>query len=154
MDTLVIDPVQQREKLQQLRTTIQVVRQSEQAKIDGLLDQINATKSSIAKAQSAAQVLPDSLRELFSFSEVSAEVLVAMQKNIRDAETASRSMMALYVRASRIYQSLGLDRKPLERYKETAIIIKEIAVDLRHRFIDMDDDAEFHDLLEQLSEVA
>ena len=155
MSVLVADPVKQEEKVLALQAAFQHVAQADkQEQLNKFLDSINDAKEELQKSYDYINEVPQTMRELFWFTEVGEEVLAAMKMLLDLAERKSHDMVKVYAKYNRTFQRLGLDRALLRKYKEVADEMKEVAVDLRHRFFDLPQDKEFMDLMQQLSEIA
>jgi hypothetical protein len=155
MSMLVVDPVEQRQKLAQINSDMQrITVQEEQLSTDDFLDKINSSRHALQQSRIATMEFTESLRELAWFSNVAQAELDNIAALITRAEKLSRTMVSLYISSSKTYQSIGLKRDGLREYKEAADMLKEAAVDLQHRFFDLPQDDEFLDLMQQLNEVA
>lgn len=155
MNILVADPIQKQEKLSALATTFrQVSHRDEQASVNRLLDTINLVKGELQESYDRMATIPDEMRELAWFTNVDQEELSLLEMLFDVAEKHSHKMVVYYTDLGKVYTKLGLDRTLLRKYKAVADDLKEVVVDLRHRFIELPQDDEFMDLMQQLSEVA
>jgi hypothetical protein len=155
MNVLIIDPVQQQERLARVDESLQhYVEESEQARIDNFLDSILSLKDRFSSTAKCARVVEQDLRALFDLSDVTGERLERIDALLTKIDAECERMRGIYIRGRQFFDKHKLAKAPIREYGEATNDLKEVVGDLRLRFFTLPQDQEFQDLMRELSEIA
>lgn len=160
MSVLVLDPVQQREKLSLAIGAISKVSSNAkendaefEKRINILLDYINDTKRLLNKRIDDVSFVLPKIAELTWLAEVDADVLADMKQLIDIMLHLNHVMVVFWAKVSRSFAQHKVAKLELNRYKQVADDVKELATDLNDRFFILPEDKEFQELMQQLADL-
>jgi hypothetical protein len=158
MSVLVLDSVQQREKLSLAIGAINEVSNNAketntefEKRINILLDYINDTRQLLNKRVDDVSFVLPKVAELARLAEVDADVLADMKQLIDLLLHLNRVMVTFWAKVSRSFAQHKVAKLELNRYKQVTDDVKELATDLNDRFFVLPEDKEFQELMQQLA---
>lgn len=157
---MVLDPVQQREKVSLAMGAINEVSiyaqnsQKEFEKtINKFLDHINDTKQLLTKRAVEVSAIVPKIAELTWLAQVDNEVLSDIKELVDGVLTLNKVMVTFWVMVNRNFDKHKIAKTELKHYKQAADDLKELASDLKDRFFALPEDKEFQELMQQLADL-
>ena len=117
------------------------------------LDQVNVIKQHLASVADSSAILLQGLSTLFWLSEVEEEKLTIIVSLIKEAEKLADTIIRSYAKVAKVLQPKGLAKDELRAYRESAVTLKEVTVDLFARFVTLPQDEEFQGLMQELNDL-
>lgn len=157
---MVVDPVQQHQKMHSLLEAFQQAAVREHLvtvdlakKFNKVIAYANKNISFMERTVADLNELIPRISELSWFLEIDEEQLDGMRKIIELMEKLSAIMIRNWARINAALRQHGTGQAALKAYKDTANTLKELSVDLNDRFFVLPQDEDFQLILQELNDL-
>jgi len=158
MQTLVADPAEQTQRLNEVTETLRQVSAASETEarehaVDKFLDEILSRQAYLAKSTGLLQALEPKVRELLWFAAVNDAMLQSIRELIDSINHAYGLLVRNRVLISRDFDKHKISKAGLTAFRKAIDTYKELADDLTERFFTAPQDPEFQALMSELSEL-